>query len=61
MKQFADKKRSERVFSVRDKVYLKLRQAQLKTISPHKVNKLNPKFYDPYEVFEQVGKAAYKL
>lgn len=34
MKQYADRKRSERFFSVGDKVYLKLRQAQLKSISP---------------------------
>lgn len=48
-------------FSVEDRVYLKLRQAQLKTFSPKAVSKLSPKFYGPYEVLAWVGKAAYKL
>ena len=61
MKQYADRRRTERVFSVGDKVYSKLRPAQLKQISPGSSTKLNPKFYGPYEVLARVGQVAYRL
>ena len=61
MKQYADRKRSEQIFAVGDKVYLELRQAQLKTLSPRSVTKLSPKFYGPYEVLAKVGQMAYRL
>jgi len=61
MKQYADKRRTERVFSVGDKVYLKIRPAQLKQISPRSSTKLSPKFYGLYEVLARVGQVAYRL
>ena len=61
MKQYADRRRTERVFSVGGEVYLKLRPAQLKQISPGSSTKLSPKFYGPYEVLARVGQVAYRL
>ena len=61
MKQYADRQQTKRVFSVGDKVYLKLWPAQLKQISPRSSTKLSPKFYKPYEVLARVGQVAYRL
>ena len=47
MKQFADKRRSEREFAVGEEVYLKLRYPHLRSITQGKGTKLNPKYYRP--------------
>ncbi|KAM1682258.1 hypothetical protein ACFX13_040051 [Malus domestica] len=57
----ANKKRTEREFSVGDLVYLKLLPYQLQTLASHAYHKLHPQYYGPYEVLERVGPVAYKL
>lgn len=62
MKQYADSRRSDRVFQIGDYVYLKLqpyRQHSLK--GQHLPHKLLPRFYGPYEIQDRVGSLAYKL
>ena len=61
IKQSADKKRSKREFNMGERVYLKLKQAHLKAIVKGHVNKLSPKYYEPYEIEAKVGKVAYRL
>lgn len=61
MKNQADKGRTERVFEVGDKVFLKL-QPYLQSSVHHRANhKLAFKFYGPFEVLERIGSVAYKL
>lgn len=57
----ANKKMTEREFSVGDLVYLKLLPYQLQTLASHAYHKLHPRYYGPYEVLERVGPVAYKL
>lgn len=62
MKQYADSRRSDRVFQIGDHVYLKLqpyRQHSLK--GRHIPHKLSPRFYGPFLVQDRVGSLAYKL
>jgi len=62
MKQYADSRRSDRVFQIGDFVYLKLqpyRQHSLK--GRHLPHKLSPRFYGPFEIQDRVGPLAYKL
>ena len=61
MKQFADKRRSEREFQVGDIVYLKLKLGHLRTLLPHLGSKLHPRFYGPFPVIAKVGTMAYRL
>jgi len=61
MVQQANKRRSDRNFSVGDFVYLKLhpyRQVSMRSTSYHK---LMPKFYGPFKVLDRIGLAAYQL
>lgn len=62
MKQYADSRRSDRVFKIGDHVYLKLqpyRQHSLK--GRHVPHKLSPRFYGPFRVQDHVRSLAYKL
>ena len=59
MKQFADRRRSERESKVGDEVYLRLRYHQLKSITRVKATKLSPKYYGPFPIEAKVGKVAY--
>lgn len=61
MKNFADSKRSERVFQVGDWVYLKLQPYRQVTVALRKNMKLAAKYFGPYEVVEKLGPVAYKL
>ncbi|KAM1291076.1 hypothetical protein ACFX2H_018035 [Malus domestica] len=61
MKQYTDKKRTERYFEVGDLVYLKLIPYHLQALSPHSYHKLQPRYYGPYEILEKIGPVAYKL
>ena len=62
MKKQEDKHRSKRTFDVGDWIFLQLqpyKQMSLKQVK--KDNKLSPKYYGPYKVFQNIGTMAYKL
>jgi hypothetical protein len=62
MKQQADQHRSERSFEVGDWVFLRLQPYKQKSLKKSKKdNKLSPKYYGPYKVFQNIGTMAYKL
>ena len=61
MKFYADKHRTERKFSVGDWVYLKIQPYRQITVSGMGNQKLNPKFFGPFEVLEKMGTCAYRL
>ncbi|KAL0326250.1 UNVERIFIED_CONTAM: Transposon Ty3-G Gag-Pol polyprotein [Sesamum radiatum] len=61
MKLYADKKRTEREFLVRDEVFLKLQPYKQTSVALRKQLKLFAKYYGPYKVLEKIGKVAYKL
>ena len=61
MKQQTDKKRSERTFEVGEKVYLKLNQHHMRTLSRQLVTKLSPEFFGPYATMAKVGPVVYRL
>nr|GEU85209.1 retrotransposon-related protein [Tanacetum cinerariifolium] len=61
MKNYADKKRSEREFEVGMWVYLKLQPHRQVTIRKEQQHKLSPKYYGPFMILAKVGAVAYKL
>jgi len=61
MKQFADRKRSDRELEVGEQVYLRLQYLHLKSISQRPVNKLTPKYFGPFTITDKRGEVAYKL
>lgn len=61
MKQFANKRRSEREFQVGDLVYLKLQLYRQHSIRKITNQKLSPKYYKPYPIEAKVGQVAYRL
>jgi hypothetical protein len=61
MKHQADKKRTERSFSVGDFVFLKLQPYVQSSVAPRAHHKLLFKYYGPYEVLERIGTVAYRL
>ena len=62
MKQWANKHRSKRSFDVGDCVFLRLQlYKQISLKKAKKDNKLSPKYYDPYKVFQNIVTMAYKL
>lgn len=61
MKAYADKKRTKRVFSVGQEVFLKL-QPYVQSSVVHRANcKLSFKYYGPYKITKRIGKVAYRL
>jgi hypothetical protein len=61
MKRQADKGRSEREFSVGDKVFLKLQPYVQSSLMRRANNKLSFRFFGPFTVIEKLGAVAYKL
>ena len=60
MKQFADKNRTERQFTVGDMVYLKMQPYRETALGLRKSLKLASKFYGPFRILQKVGPVAYK-
>lgn len=61
MKHQADRKRTEREFSVGDQVLLKLQPYVQSSVVNRPCPKLAYKFYGPYKVTSRIGTVAYKL
>ena len=61
MKHRIDKGRSERVFSVGDKVFLKLQPYVQSSLMRRANHKLSFRFFGPYKILEKLGLVAYKL
>ena len=61
MRMQANKKMTEREFSVGYMIYLRLVPYQLQALNAHSHHKLLPKFYGPYEILERIRPVAYKL
>ena len=59
-KSYADLKRKDIEYEVRDKVLLKVSPWK-KVLKFGKKGKLSPRFIDPYEVFERIRLVAYRL
>ena len=59
-KQYADPKRSDRVFKEGDKVFIRVRPKR-SSLSFGKYKKLSPRYCGPYEVVKCIGSQAYKL
>jgi len=61
MTQQANKKRSERMFSEGDLVYLKLQPYRQQSVHKRSSYKLSAKYYGPYTIIKKIGTVAYKL
>jgi hypothetical protein len=61
MKNQADKGRTDRVFQVGEKVYLKLQPYLQSSVHYRANHKLAFKFYGPFDILEKIGTVAYKL
>ena len=61
MTQRANKKRSERSFSMGDSVYVKLQPYRQHSVHKRICHKLSAKYYGPYTIIQKIGTVAYKL
>jgi hypothetical protein len=61
MKAQADKRRSDRQFSIGDYVYLKLQPYVQTSLAPRAHQKLSFRYFSPYKIIDKIGSVAYKL
>ena len=61
MKQQVDQHHSEHTFQVGDMVFLCLQPYKKSSLKLKGNQKLDPKFYGPYKVLQNIGSIAYKL
>jgi hypothetical protein len=61
MKQFADRKRSERIFQVGDWVYLRLQPYVQISLALRSNAKMAFRFFGPFQVLQKVGELSYRL
>ena len=61
MTQLANRHRRDKQFAVGTKVYLKLKPYRQHSIATMGSQKLNQKYYGPFEIIEKIGEVAYKL
>ncbi|VAH37830.1 unnamed protein product [Triticum turgidum subsp. durum] len=61
MKESADKKRSVRVFAVKDWVFLKIQPYIQRSLATRANRKLSFRYFGPFQVVQQVGQVTYKL
>ncbi|XP_073351889.1 uncharacterized protein [Aegilops tauschii subsp. strangulata] len=61
MKDLADKCRSDRIFAVGDRVFLKLQLYVQRSEATHSNQKLAFCYFGPYKVLQRIGAVAYKL
>lgn len=61
MKRFADLKRIEQSFEIRDFVYLRLQPYCQHSMVAYRNSKLSPRFYGPYKILERIESVAYRL
>ncbi|XP_059067655.1 uncharacterized protein LOC131858433 [Cryptomeria japonica] len=60
-KIYVDKKLIERHFEIGELVYLRLQPYRQSSLKRSGVEKLKPRFYEPYQVVRKVGAVAYEL
>lgn len=60
-KMYANRHRIERHFEEGDLVYLQLQRYRQPTLKQKVAEKLQPRFYGPYQVTRQIGEVAYEL
>ena len=58
---YADRRRIEWSFEVKDLIYLRLQPYKQSSLKQKGAEKLKPRFYGPYRVMRRVGEVAYQL
>lgn len=61
MKIYADKRRTERDFTVGEEVFLKLQSFRQTSLRPQQNQKFMARFYGPYKILKKIGTVAYQL